>query len=641
MFPVHYTCGIRKLVPALQGQQLSLLHFLLGLIFGFVIGELIQSTMVMSAGLGFLFGALMFHSRSVTDAFTSLMGGSVLMSLLVLALDSLPVVPHVPLWAVFLLHVLGIVMVGRFLKSRNIGSQDSASVVLVDSLLVIFGVALLARWPFESPLSYLSLLSYEDNAGWIATASSFSRNHVGAYSDGAGGFVLDPLMASLHFVMGVGQDSSAASFAYQLVGSSYLIVELLAVIAMGLLTLRFSRKVYPAVGPLASLMLALGSSSLAYIACQLPRTTGHLTFIGGMAFIWSLGCIRDVDVTADKSVSGAWLVMPSVLLIGAVGMWWPLALVALLVGATHIRALTPLLATMKLQVASRSKVILIAAISVGALALVAAPASTGFRSMSVREFFAVKGGVQPLPGNSVSVALLVLVVLWVCLDQFDTNRKNNSSISILVEIVVMTGVLTASLYVASHFVGPDFAQNYTTQKTFLLFVLLLIPLAGIGIMALSNATHVKLSAAVTLPLIFLVGVQTVGWNLNDPRGTAIPSWGQVLLDTADANPNALIFCTTSDPTRNMDAYLCSRHASALQLTDYETSTSWRHLQVFPQVVTDSDQARLKALRDALTAKLSRGEKVILISLENVFAVADEDSAWMNQLPLSQMTIVPS
>jgi hypothetical protein len=532
-------------------------------------------------------------------------------------------------------------MMSRFLKSRNIGLMDSASVVLVDSLLVIFGVALVARWPFESSLSYLSLLSYEDNAGWIATASSFSGNHVGAYSDGAGGFVLDPLMASLHFVMGVGQESSAASFTYQLVGSSYLVVELLAVIAIGLSTLRFSRTVHPAVGHLASLILAIGASSLAYTACQLPRSTGHLTFIGGMAFIWSLGCIRDVDEPADRSVSRAWWVIPSVLLIGAVGMWWPLALVALLVSATRIRVMTPLLAKMKLQVASRSKFVLIAVISVGALALVAAPASTGFRSMSVREFFAVKGGVQPLPGNSVSVALLVLLVLWVCRAMLESRRENTYSISILVETVVMTGVLTASLYVVSHFVGPDFAQNYTTQKTFLLFVLLLIPLAGIGIMALSNATHVKLSATVALPLIFLIGVQTVGWNLNDPRETAIPSWGQVLLDTADANPNALIFCTTSELARNMDAYLCSRHASALQLTDHETSTSWRHLQVFPQVVTDSDQVRVKALRDSLTTKLSRGEKVILISLENVFAVADEDSLWMNQLPLSQMTIVPS
>lgn len=591
----------------------------------------------MSLGLGLVLSLLAITSRSVVRAFVTMMAGTVLMSLLVLAIDTIPRIASIPLWIITVLHLFSLFLIARLLKQTVVGATDSIAKILSDSVVVMSSLSLYARWPLESPLSYLGFLSYEDNAGWISTASNYSEFHKGSYMDGAGGYVLDPLMASLHNIVSAFSDGSTKpSFAYQLVGGTYLVVSLMAVTAVGLATNQFARRF---VGTFASLILAIGSSGLAYVACQLPRTTGHLTFIGGMAFVWVLGCTGDVHPDDKGKASNRQWITVALLLLGAVGMWWPLGIVAALFAVREIASLVLRLFGNSKDRWNQRRITVIGTLVAITIALLAAPASAGFRSMSVREFFAVKGGVQTPPGNSVILGLIVFVLLVGIVNYSSASDRENRALSNLVGVVSLIGVLAGALYVVSFFIGPDFSQNYTVQKTFLLLILLLIPLSGIAVVLVGRLFKSGVSSAACFTVLFLIGTQTVGWNLNDPRVVNAPGWGQLLLETADANPNAVIFCTTSDPARNMDAYLCSRHAAAVQVTEYEMSTSWRHLQVFPQLTSEQDQSRVDALREQIVKTLSLGKNVILLSLESPFAVADEDAPWMNQLPITQMSVV--
>jgi hypothetical protein len=144
---------------------------------------------------------------------------------------------------------------------------------------------------------------------------------------------------------------------------------------------------------------------------------------------------------------------------------------------------------------------------------------------------------------------------------------------------------------------------------------------------------------IAIPLAFFLGTLTIGWNLNSPRVLTTPTWGEVLVRTADNNPDAVILCSTSDPARNLEAYICSRHASALQPIAGTLSAEWRHVQLFPIRLLVADDLRIQSMKTQISKLLSEGYKIIIISLEENFSIASEDSWWMNQLPLSEMTQV--
>lgn len=636
-FIADYNSHIAETFTETKQHIHSAAYFFIGTLTGLLVAGVTQLSVIMGVSVGVLFGYLLVVTRSLTYVYVALMAGTALQSVFILILERVSFGLVVPIWAVVLIHVLSVIVIAHVVVQKQIKSVQPLSSLLSELLVVSMSVALFARWPLNSPLSYLGFLSYEDNAGWISTASNFSRFHGGSYIDGAGGYVLDPLMASLHFIVSAFHHGSIKpSFAYQLVGVTYLVVSLMAVIAVGLATNQIARR-YVRVS--TALVLASGSSGLAYVACQLPRTTGHLTFIGGMAYVWALACIGEVRADNEgKSPVRQWLITVLILL-GAVGMWWPLGIVAALFAVREIASVVPRLLENSRDRWNQRRTIVVGTLAAITIAAIAAPAAVGFRSMSVREFFAVKGGVQTPPGNSVIVGLIVFVALVGLVNYSGASERENSALSTLVSVVSLIGVLVGTLCVVSFFVGPDFTQNYTVQKTFLLLILLLIPLSGIAIVLTGRLFKSWASSAACFTALFLIGTQTVGWNLNDPRVVSAPGWGQLLLETADANPNAVIFCTTSDPARNMDAYLCSRHAAAVQVTEYEMSTSWRHLQVFPQLASEQDESRVDALKEQIANTLSLGQKVILLSLESPFAVADEDAPWMTQLPITQMSVV--
>jgi hypothetical protein len=47
------------------------------------------------------------------------------------------------------------------------------------------------------------------------------------------------------------------------------------------------------------------------------------------------------------------------------------------------------------------------------------------------------------------------------------------------------------------------------------------------------------------------------------------------------------------------------------------------------------------MKDEMSQLISQNYKVIILSLEENFNIAEEDSWWMNQLPLSEVTKIGS
>ena len=128
-----------------------------------------------------------------------------------------------------------------------------------------------------------------------------------------------------------------------------------------------------------------------------------------------------------------------------------------------------------------------------------------------------------------------------------------------------------------------------------------------------------------------------GIGLSSPRVLMPPTWGANLL----MRIGAVIFCSTSDPARNLEAYTWSRRSSALQPMVGTLSAECRHVQLFPTRSLIADDFRIHRMKHEISQLVSQNYKVIILSLEETFNIAEEDSWWMNQLPLSEVIKIGS
>ncbi len=510
--------------------------------------------------------------------------------------------------------------------------------------LVTLGVSflLIHRWPMRSAADYLSFISYEDNAAWTQTAAGFRD---GNYKSGLGGFVLDPLMGTLHGLLRFGSQSSAArpSTAFILTGTTFAVVEFFTILCAGLIVVRLSKR--DAHTSYLILVLAPLSTALAYSALQIPQSTGHLTFIGALLFIWSLGLVGNAPLTHHSRDSKNVFLMCSLLLLGMIGMWWPLILILPVALFLSLQLMSPtedLKRRLFQRVMRKRKLLLIQIATLVFVIPISIPIVNALTSMSIRDFFVVKGGLH-LASNSLLVASsLSLLALMFLLEPKDASQYfPNNAAHIFTSTVALTGVLASVLYVVSLFVGPEFAQNYSVQKVMLLFALAGAPILIVTVNSAAERIGRPNISLVAIPLAFFLGALTIGWNLNSPRVLIPPAWGVNLLRVADENPGAVILCSTVDAGKNPDAYLCTRHASALQPTGGALSAEWRHVQLFPTRLLIADDFRIQRMTYEISQLVTQGYKVIILSLEGNFDIGAEDSWWMNQLPLSEMTKIGS
>jgi hypothetical protein len=371
----------------------------------------------------------------------------------------------------------------------------------------------------------------------------------------------------------------------------------------------------------------LAAMFMMYVALQLPRSTGHLTFVGAIAFMNSILLVSTVQFTHKKYFMSAIVLISA----GVVGMWWPY----LLVVATTLLIMILRSPWTELANSVRNFIQKPRAIATGLLLFLVVLVAmlplllNGFASMSILEFLRVNGGVQPVPGylNLFGIIALGVYVL---------RLKNNEQAKVSSVFGLALGLLLIVMHFASYFVGPTFTPNYSYKKTLLLFAISMIPLIVVVVaQQLTKFTPLE-AAGVFAIVIFGIGTVTTGWDLNNPRDISAPLWAQQLLDMSPKYPQAKILCTTSNPGSNFDAYLCSRQSAAVQNLDLELSGSWGHLQLFPSPTDPSSQ--LKIVQKSLTDSINENKKVVVLSLEDDFQIADEDSWWMNQLPLDKFII---
>ena len=552
----------------------------------------------------------------------------------------IPGAPELPV--VLLPFICGGFIIIASLLQQELAAPTRIRTRLVEFSTLFISFLLIQRWPMRSATDYLSFLSYEDNAAWTQTAAGFRE---GNFRSGLGGFVLDPLMGTLHGLLKFGSQNSAArpSTAFIITGTTFAVIEFFAILCAGLIVIRLSKlNKQTSYLPLA---LAPLSAALAYSALQIPQSTGHLTFIGALLFIWSLGLVGITPLIHHSRESKKVFLTCSLLLLGMTGMWWPLILILPVALFLSLQLMTPTRDIKNLffkQTRNRGKFLLI---EVAALALaipISLPIIRTLTSMSIRDFFLVKGGLHLASSSLLVASSLSLLVLMILLESTESPQyfPNNSS-HIFTSTIALTGLLAAVLYLVSLFIGPEFSQNYSVQKVVSLFALAGAPIFMVAVNSGAERIGRPNISLVAIPLAFFLGTLTIGWNLNSPRVLTQPTWGANLVRVADENPGAVILCSTSDPARNPEAYLCSRHAAALQPKAGTLSAEWRHVQLFPTRSLIADDFRIQKMKYDISQLISENYKVIILSLEENFNIAEEDSWWMNQLPLSEVSKIGS
>ncbi len=498
----------------------------------------------------------------------------------------------------------------------------SAFVLLISGMLI-------ARWHLDTKLQQLAFLSYEDNAAWVSTASQFSVNHSKGYVPGYGGYVLDPLMYLVYILQKNIEGTTSPLLAYTTVTTSYALLEFIAISAAGLWVFTSASKGKSL--RLSASIAALGCVGISYVALQLPRSTGHLTFIGAVCFIWLLLLSSKL---LFRSIPMQ-IVVAVALTIGIVGMWWPyLAVVALLILFYIYMNLESIRQIVLARSILTRKYLALFPLMILSGFILFPIVRDSFTSLSIREFLTISGGVQGLPGNLLLFAVLGLAI-YSCLIQDDVRAQ--SSILPMFSL----GTLVVILYFSSVFTGPEFIPKYTAQKTLLLFAIVTIPIIVFVVADLVGRCHGTKATTWVLTglLLFGIGNTTTGWSgISSSVQLPVPSWAPVMQTQSERTPNAYLLCTTSNPAMNLESYICSRHAAALQSKEDDISGDWRFLQLYPGREVPGNVERVQRLQSAITKRLELNEDFYLLSFDGALLIADEDKWWMSSLNLTQFEI---
>ena len=607
-----------------------------GFVFGFCLVRLVSDQVLPTLLVMAFFTMAGLFSRGISHITLSTVGGVTTAGIVLASVSLIPGSPAIPI-VIFPL-VTGIFIFAFVVLSKDFFFNSNTQVAEYLTLATAF--LLIQRWPLYRTVDHLAFVSYEDNAEWIQIATEFRNSR---YRSSGGAFVLEPLMASLHSIVSMGSQaiSRAPSTAFVVTSVSYGIVEFLGAISAGLLFARLAQRVdKPSV---LMLIVCPAATALTYSALQIPQSTGHLTFMGALMCIWALGLMGAYSIESSSLVGLKFIVASTSLLLGMAGMWWPLLLIlppAVLMVVSTVIPVSEIKSRLMTGTRSSSVRIFSGLLPLSFGVALCIPLGRQFRSISVRDFFVVKGGLHLASNSLLGLSALSLVLLAVILESKSTGSKSSrNSSSVCIGTIGLVGLLATAMYIVSIFVGPEYAQNYSVQKITLLFALAGVPLmvivVGLGVQVIGLRTL----NFVAVPLIFFAGTLTVGWNLNNPRILVPPTWGSTLIHVADTNPGATILCTTSDPARNLDAYLCTRHASALHAAVGKLAEDWRHIQLFPTRLGTEDDARVFRVKSSMLELLEGKNSLIVLSLETDFKIADEDLWWMSQLPIIKMRFV--
>jgi hypothetical protein len=477
-------------------------------------------------------------------------------------------------------------------------------------------LVLVARWPQRSPVEFLGLLKFEDNAAWVGMASQYVAPTVEPHSFGFAAVGLRPVIGLVTFLQSEFVNELRISESYVLVGKTYQLLIFLAAAFAGCMIARL----VPDARRHVRAMLSSAGCALAYVFLGLPLSTGHLTFIGALLFLWAL-----ISLPQERSnATSASFRLRLLLLMGAVGMWWPVGPLLPLIALPHFTR--PLLQRMSNRRKMRAIGILpyiglflifLAAIG-GTIAVIRA------MPMNPREFFTVKGGVQPLPQFLLPLGLLG----WVALFQW---RNLGAKIETwFTDLSILIGY-SLLLVMTAQFVGPDYAINYSPAKLLLLVAILLCPLM-LALPAYVLRQNESSMSTVAIALMIVSQGWFIGsWSVNNPRMVDPPSWARSMLRIVDTGETTVL-CQTAVAEQRLSAYECSRHASALTNLRYEASADWGQMILYPGPQSVEREHRVKSIQETLSMQGGSGRRVILLSIDSSINIAEEDLWWMADLP---------
>jgi hypothetical protein len=604
------------------------------------LNEIIEPSSLGLAAIALVFTVIVLSIPRLEWLPATVAVGIAMTGLLVLMLDSIPLVPNLTTDVVYLIFG-GFSVSTAVILRRRLGRQPASLRETWGFLLgLVSASVLVVRWPTSKLSDYFAFLSFEDNAAWVQSVAAQSQGNGGVYVKGRGGYVIDPLLGLINRVQtwGAADRMSEPGVALMSVTATYALLMFLgmAIVASLLSCVRTPKQ--KAITPHLLIPVVV---ALMYVALQIPRTTGHLTFIGALVMLWAL---TNVSLLIKESEPPFLLAILSVvLLVGLVGMWWP----TLPVAAVVLVALVYVLLTSKVTnhygsvrdflAVIRLRSLIISAVAIASvfslvIAIASRPFAEGFSTMSVREFFIVKGGLQPMPPNVLFLGAICIGLvqhLWAREGQ-DFNSRFSQSIRS--GPLLLVGIFGATLAGISEFVAPDYTVNYSAQKVLLLFGLGLAPFVGLLAVLLMGKLASPLAPILGLLIIYGIGQSTIGWSLNTPRSLQPNYWMEPLLDATKQFQNGWIFCTTADPARNFDAYHCSRHAAALQGVEEPDVSLWRELVLNP-TPTDENRDKLRRFQDRIDQEIAQGTKITVFSLEDTYSVAEEDAWWMSELPV--------
>jgi hypothetical protein len=527
---------------------------------------------------------------------------------------------HLSPWLVALCFGCGLALSWWIAKGSNIAGQLLAECeipALVTSFLLTF------RWPQQSALDYLALFKFEDNASWVGIASQTMLTDSRPTVTGFGAFVLRAVMAGVSVGRFGFEESAKLSDSYIVVGISYQLLIFLAATFAGISLARL----VPGSQRTLRIVLATSGSALAYVLLGLPLSTGHLTFIGSLVFLWAYVTLPQQLGEAARKI----MFVRFALLLGAVGMWWPLAPVAMVVVVVQeaqedwFRRLMTRIRTVN----STLPIVVILLICAVLSAIVLAAVTS--LPLGIRDFFAVKGGLQPLPQNLLPLGLFGVAMLFI----WRSERRGVESWILITTTATSYALLLA---LAAQFVGPDYAINYSPAKLLLLVAIFLGPFSLCIPAFVLRQRNGLLPIALVGCLVVSQGWLVSSWSLNNPRTVVPPTWGRSLLDITDVD-QATVFCLTSQQDRRMEAYECSRHASALTNFDYEAGAAWRHMILFPGGPDVANQERVNLIADGIRSEIAENRRVVFLNLDAQFDVAEVDQWWIPGLPRTRDELV--
>lgn len=477
---------------------------------------------------------------------------------------------------------------------------------------IITAFCLSIRWPQRTASDFLGLLKFEDNAAWVGMVSEMFRSDANPVFSGPAVSMLRSVMAPTALMRFGTINDQVPGDAYLVAGLTFRMMVFLAAVLAGVAIGRL----IPSNARSIRIIVSVGSTGMAYVLMGLPLSTGHLTFIGALIFLWAL-----ISLTRDDVRVGTIRV---ILLAGVVAMWWPLAplgVALLLLWSMQTDAASKFLSRSR---ANRYRSLAPLLVICVVVAVVFSLAVVNTLPLGFREFFQVKGGLQPLPPNLLPFGLggAVVLVLW-----RSTSRVVESWASTVGSLVLYA----FALIVIAQFVGPDYSINYSPAKLLLLTAIFLAPFMFCIGPYLFRKEGGLVPIAMIACVILVQGSFVVGWSLNSPRASTPPRWGKSLLEIANRG-DAAVFCSTAVPERRLEAYECSRHASALVDIDLESGNAWRHLVLFPEPESPASSERVNLIVNAFTTLKAQRQRVVVLSLDERFTIAESDKWWFERLP---------